>query len=37
MNWTDLEFNQLDSIVLRLCYNVMDSNWFELDYIFEVP
>jgi len=37
MNWTNLEFNEFDLIGLRMYYNKLDSNWLELDCVFEVP
>ena len=35
-NWTNLEFNEFD-LIGCLYYNELDSTWFELDCIFDVP
>ena len=37
LNVTNLELNYFDLIGLGLYYKKLNSNWLELDYIFEVP
>jgi len=37
MNWTNVEFHEIDLIGLRLYHSELDSNWLELDCIFEGP